>query len=425
MSWRVSKPWKHQHTSGGGGGSSPTPAAPAKPPVPLFSNWITENGWQNLVFDPENHRKTDAYKDIPRLRVYGDIYWVYPGTFSVDQIVFMEQMYPGYFYRSRRAESGFIFKVFGRLDNAENIVLKRAAFGAGMLEHIYHSQWQSDGFTYYFYRVKEPVTYRDSSLNTSSSLDRTELITNGRTMVLKTPGTKFYGSNQMPNDEYRRVMDRYQHRLAGADNGRWVNDGAHIQGLVAVSPVPEIDSNDPTTKWFIPKRNNPNPLLDAESRQLLSTIRQGVDTDSSAPDILGVITVNGGSGTADLHGFALFIKKGSTLARFMGTLVDYNFSIGFSRATYTGTSDVVEERRKQPYHTRLTNQYRDLSDKYDIYPLTIGWYPNEWYFFLSRRPSWGKSDYGKHQLNISAELQLGGKESISINIPVQVRKLEW
>lgn len=257
MSWRISKPWKHQHTSGGGGSSAP--AAPAKPPVPLFSNWITENGWQNLVFDPESNRKTDAYKDTPRLRVYGDIYWVYPGTFSVDQIVFMEQMYPGYFHRSRRAESGFILKVLGRLDNAENIVLKRAAFGAGMLEHIYHSQWQNGGFTYYFYRVREPVTYRDSSLNTSSSLDRTELVTNGRTIVLKTPGTKFYGYNQMPNDEYRRVMDRYQRRLAGADNGRWVNDHAHVQGLVAVRPVPEVTSEDLTTKWFIPKKNNPKP----------------------------------------------------------------------------------------------------------------------------------------------------------------------
>ena len=423
MSWRVSKPWKHQHTSGGGGGSS-SPPAPAKPPVPLFSNWITENGWQNLIFDPESHRKTDAYKDIPRLRVYGDAYWVYPGAFSVDQIVFMEQMYPRHFGR-RKAESGFILKVFGRLDNAENIILKRAAFGAGMLEHIYHSQWQNDGFTYYFYRVRQPVYYSDSSLNTNSSLDRTELVTNGRTIILKTPGTKFYGYNQMPNDEYRRVMDRYQLRLAEADNGRWVNDSAYVQGVIVVRPVPEVDSNDTTTKWFIPKRNNPNPLLDAESRQLLSTIRQGVDTDSSAPDILGVITVNGGSGTADLKGFSVFIKRGSTLARFMSMLVDYNFSIDFSRASYKGTSDVVEERRKQPYHTRLTNQYRDLSDKYDIYPLTIGWYPNEWYFSLRWRPGWGKSDYGKHQLNISAELQLGGKESISINIPVQVRKLEW
>ena len=150
-----------------------------------------------------------------------------------------------------------------------------------------------------------------------------------------------------------------------------------------------------------------------------------MDTDSSTPDILGIITVNGGSGTADLKGFSVFIKRGSMLARFMGMLVDYNFSIDFSRASYKGTSDVVEERRKQPYYIRLTNQYRDLSDKYDIYPLTIGWYPNEWYFSLRWRPGWGKSDYGKHQLNIGAELQLGGKESISMNIPVQIRKLEW
>lgn len=423
MSWRVSKPWKHQHTSGGGGSSSNSPA-PTTPPVPLFSNWITENGWQNLVFDPESNRKTDAYKDVPRLRVYGDAYWVYPGTFSVDQIVFMEQMYPRHFGR-RKAESGFILKVFGRLDNAENIVLKRAAFGAGMLEHIYHSQWQNDGFTYYFYRVRQPVYYSDSSLNTSSSLDRTELVTNGRTIILKTPGTKFYGYNQMPNDDYRRVMDRYQLRLAEADNGRWINDRAYVQGAVAVRPVPEVTSEDLTTKWFIPKRNNPNPQIEAESRQLLNVIRQGVDTDSVEPDILGIITVNGGSGTADLHGFALFIKKGSTLARFMGTLMDYNFSIGFSRATYTGTSDVVEGRRKQPYHTRLMNQYRDISDKYDIYPLITSGYPNEWYFSLSRRPGWGRSDYGKHRLNLSAELQSGSKEPISIDMPVKVRKLEW
>lgn len=255
MSWHVSKPWKHQHTSGGGGGSSSPPPPPPtegtdNPPVTLMDNWIIENGWKGLLIDPLSALANEAYTDVPRLYMRGGMYWVYPGNVLIDEAIHVEQRMS---YHSncdvrrhvKKAQAAIVLKVNGVLPSHEALKIVINNFDSATTYSF--SQVHSEGsYNYYFY-VSPEVNFPHKLEMTNKKLMRFN-IGSSSTEYTKT-GTIFYGYKGMPNDIYRKLKDAFvRHPYQGQfDNPDFVQ-GCHITnfGNVVYGGL----------KWFRPTQAN-------------------------------------------------------------------------------------------------------------------------------------------------------------------------
>ena len=257
MSWRVSKPWKHQHTSGGGGSSTPPPPPPTEgtdnPPVPLMDNWIIENGWKGLLIDPQSTLTNEAYTAIPRLYMRGGMYWVYPGNVLIDEAIHVEQRMSYHSNCSvarhvRKAQAAVVLKVNGTLPRHDELKIVINNFDSATTYSF--SQVHSDGsYNYYFY-VSPEIDFPHKLEMANTKLIRFNIGT-ASTEYTKT-GTIFYGYKGMPNDIYRKLKEMFvRHPYQGQfDNAAYVQ-GCHLTnfGNVVYGGL----------KWFRPTKTNPTP----------------------------------------------------------------------------------------------------------------------------------------------------------------------
>lgn len=254
MSWRLSKPWKHQHTSGGGG-SSPPPPPPTEgtsnPPIPLIDNWIIENGWKGLIIDPLSALANEAYTDVPRLYMQGGSYWVYPGNINIDELIHVEQRMSYHDNCSvrrhvKQAQGAVVLKVNGTIPNHDAVKIVINNFGS-TLTYSFSRVISEGGSNYYFY-VTPMIDFNDH-LSTSGTVLFNFMIGSSATQFTRS-GPVFHGYNGMPNDTYRKLKDvfvrpPYQNEF---NNGDFVQ-GCYIRnfGNVVYGGL----------KWFRPTKANP------------------------------------------------------------------------------------------------------------------------------------------------------------------------
>lgn len=257
MSWRVSKPWKHQHTSGGGGSSSPPPPPPTEgtdnPPVTLMDNWIIENGWKGLLIDPQSTLVNEAYTDVPHLYMRGGMYWVYPGNVLIDEAIHVEQRmsYHNNYHIPRhvkKAQAAVVLKVNGTLPRHDELKIVINNFGSTMTYSF--SRVHSEGsYNYYFYVTPEIDFPRQLEM-TATKLMRFNVGTSS-TEYTKT-GTIFYGYKGMPNDIYRKLKEVFvRPPYQGQFDSPLYVQGCHLAnfGNVVYGGL----------KWFRPTKTNPTP----------------------------------------------------------------------------------------------------------------------------------------------------------------------
>ena len=254
MSWRISKPWKHQHTSGGGG-SSPPPPPPTEgtsnPPVPLIDNWIIENGWKGLIIDPLSTLANESYTDVPRLYMQGGSYWVYPGNINIDELIHVEQKMSYHNNCTIRrhvhhAQAAIVMKINGVIPKPEELKILVNNFGTVMTYSF--SRVNNDGSSNYYFYVTPEISFYDPLDVTDTKLIRFNM--GSSSVEYRKTGTKFYGYNGMPNDIYRKLKEVFVRPPFKND----FNNGDFVQGCYIRNFGNVVYGG---LKWFRPTKANP------------------------------------------------------------------------------------------------------------------------------------------------------------------------